>query len=64
MKGFQRRQIERLLDEFGNPDSEARKRYEAAAEKWDKAIKPLQDAIDRSTQFTAEDFNIRINVKA
>ena len=57
-----RRRIEEGLRNWDNPDSPARKRYEAAGKKWDKVTKPMEDAIARSECLTAADFGVIINV--
>jgi hypothetical protein len=53
-----RKRIEEGLRDWSNVDSEARKRFEAARGKWDKALKPLQDAIVASERLTEKDFVI------
>ena len=56
-----RRQIEKGLRDLSNPNSDTRKRYEAAQRKWDKVFKPLEDAIAKSEFLTETDFGIVIN---
>lgn len=57
-----RRRIEAGLHNLRDPDSDTRKRYEAAGKKWDEVFKPLQDAIAKSECLTETDFGIVINV--
>jgi hypothetical protein len=47
--------MKRLLENWDNPDSPERKRYEASAAKWEKKLKPLFDAIENSERITAAD---------
>jgi hypothetical protein len=58
-----RRRIEEGLRNWKEEKSEARKRYETAEDEWDKALRPLEDAITASERLTEDDFAIRINTR-
>lgn len=55
-----RRRIEEGLRDWHKPDSEARKRYEASQQEWDRVFKPLDDAIAASERLTEKDLEIRL----
>lgn len=56
-----RRRIEAALRDWENPDSEARKRFDALRGERQRQLKHLHDQIERSTRLTAEDFAVTIN---
>jgi hypothetical protein len=58
-----RKRIEENLRDWDDPNSEVRKRFLAAQEKWDEVLRPLEDAIIASEQLTEDDFAIRINTR-
>lgn len=58
-----RRRIERQLRDWDNPNSAARKRFEAAKKRLDREFKPLEDAIKTSTHLTADDYAVTINAR-
>ncbi|OYV27431.1 MAG: hypothetical protein B7W98_01800 [Parcubacteria group bacterium 20-58-5] len=57
-----RRRIEAGLRDLSDPNSVTRRRYNAAAEKGVKLLKPLEDVIARSECLTESDLDIVINV--
>ena len=61
ISGATRRRIEAGLRDLGDPNSDTRKRFEAARDKWDKVFKPLDDAIARSGCLTEVDLEIVVN---
>ena len=50
--------IEQGLREWADPNSEARRRFDAAREKWDRELQPLTDAIAASERLTERDMQI------
>ena len=60
MKDKTRQRIEYELIHWDDENSTARKRFEAAKEEWDIALKPLQDAITASERITEKDLLLRI----
>ena len=61
MTDEQREQIEAMLSELDNPNSETRKRFDALGKKYDEMARPLLEAIDASTRLTERDYQLRIN---
>ena len=57
------RRIEESLRTWSDPDSAARKRFEAAGPKWEQALQPIEDAIVASERLTEADFAFRINTR-
>ena len=53
-----RQEIEHWLETWHDPDNEARLRYEAAKQKWDRKLLPLQRAIERCERLTERDLQI------
>lgn len=62
ISGATRRRIEAGLRDLRDPNSETRRRFEAAGAKLNKLFKPLDDAIARSECLTEADWGIVINV--
>ncbi len=55
--------IEEGLRDWSNASPEERQRYEAAAQKWEKVIRPLENAVVASEQITQKDLAIQINTR-
>lgn len=55
-----RRRVEAGIRDLSDPGSDTRKRYDAAGEKWDKLLKPLNDAFAVSERLTERDLGIVI----
>lgn len=55
--------IEAVLKQVGDVESEAHKVFEESRAKWDAIVKPLIDAIENSERLNADDFAIRINTR-
>lgn len=59
-----RQSIERGLREWHDTESPTRQKYEAARDEWDRALRPLNEAIEASTRLTGEDMTMRIGLEA
>ncbi len=59
-----RKRIEEGLRTWHEPNSEARKRFEAAKKELDKQHRPYQELLERSTRLTAKDMMFTINTRA
>ena len=57
-----RERIEKELKNWYNPNSEARKRFEAYKEYWDRVFYPMEQAIAESERLTERDYKFRINL--
>ena len=63
MSDATRQRIEEGLRNWDQPESEARKRFQAAQEKLNDVVKALEKAISASERLTEEDYVIRINAR-
>ena len=54
-----RQRIEDGLRRWSDSNSEARKRFEAVQDEWDRLLQPLEDALIASEHLTEYDFGIR-----
>lgn len=55
-----RKSIEEGLSNWHDPNSEAKKRFEASREYWDKVFEPLTEAFIDSQMLTERNYNMRI----
>ena len=57
-----RLQIESALDDWNNPDSPARLRFERSVAQWEANFLPLLEAIRDSERLTAADYAVTCTV--